>query len=216
MTTPLLYTAELDLADGDIEPFLQWYAYRHAPDVYQVGIRTCTCYRVSGGDMNLFDLYELPDWALFETERYRGMADRDPYMAPLMQKRRNKAHTIYDQRLILPASAEPCLDADWIAVARFAVPAAADAAIIDTLTAAFAGFAAAGARRLRYATRGKDHPRNPTFRPRSMVVVEWPECPPDGTGLPALLAPLAGVDQMSDFIGHRLYPWPDRPAAAAG
>src|SRR5690606_35392384 len=98
MTTPLLYTAELDLADGDIEPFLQWYAYRHAPDVYQVGIRTCTCYRVSGGDMNLFDLYELPDWALFETERYRGMADRDPYMAPLMQKRRNKAHTIYDQR----------------------------------------------------------------------------------------------------------------------
>jgi hypothetical protein len=30
MTTPLLYTAELDLPDADIEPFKQWYAFRHA------------------------------------------------------------------------------------------------------------------------------------------------------------------------------------------
>ena len=45
MATPLLYTAELDLADADIEPFLEWYAYRHAPDVYEVGLLTCSCYR---------------------------------------------------------------------------------------------------------------------------------------------------------------------------
>ena len=56
MTTPLLYAAELDLPEEDVEPFLQWYAYRHAPDVYQVGLQSCTCYRVLGGGMNLFDL----------------------------------------------------------------------------------------------------------------------------------------------------------------
>ncbi|MGE0420069.1 MAG: hypothetical protein AB7O80_24960 [Acetobacteraceae bacterium] len=213
MTMPLLYTAELDLAEEDITPFLQWYAYRHAPDVYQVGIRTCSCYRVLDGDMNLFDLYELPDWRLFETERYRAMPGRDPYMAPLMQKRRNKAHTIYDQRLVLPASDEPCLDADWIAVARFFAPAEADESIIAALTAAFPALAAAGATRLRYATRGKDHPRNPTFRPRAMAVVEWPHAPPADVALMDLLAPLGGATELSGFTGHRVYPWVDRPAA---
>jgi hypothetical protein len=70
MTAPLLYTAELDLPDADIEPFKQWYASRHAPDVYHSGFLTCTCYRMRGGDMNLFDLYELQDWAIFEHPRY--------------------------------------------------------------------------------------------------------------------------------------------------
>ncbi len=210
MTMPILYTAELDLAEPDIEPFLQWYAYRHAPDVYQVGLLTCSCYRVSGGDMNLFDLYEMPDWNLFETARYNEMPGRDPYMAPLMEKRRNKAHTLYDQRLLLPATDGPCLDADWLGVARFAAPAEADAAIVASLTAAFPRLAAAGVKRLRYGTRGKDHPRNPTFRPRCMLVLEWAARPSiDATGL---LGAVGGVSAMAGFTGHRVYPWPNRPA----
>lgn len=94
--TPLLYTAELDLDEADVPAFLDWYAYRHAPDVYVVGLLTCACYRVHGGDMNLFDIYELPTTALFETARYQGLGAADPYMAPLMAKRRNKAHTLYE------------------------------------------------------------------------------------------------------------------------
>ena len=69
MSLPLLYTAELDLAEADIEPFRQWYANRHAPDVYQCGFLTCTCYQAEEGDMNLLDMYELPDASAFRSER---------------------------------------------------------------------------------------------------------------------------------------------------
>jgi hypothetical protein len=201
--TPLLYTAELDLEEADVAPFLDWYAFRHAPDVYEVGLLSCTCYRVFGTDMNLFDLYELPDWSLFETARYRGMRGRDPYMDRLMEKRRNKAHTIYDQRLIAPPAEAPSLRADWISVLRFAAPPEKDGAVCDALQ----GLAGAG--RVRYATRGKDHPRNPTFRPRCMVVTEWASRP--AIDLLALVRGV-GVSEPDAFIGHRVYPWPDTPA----
>ena len=204
--TPLLYTAELDLEEADVASFLQWYAFRHAPDVYEVGLLSCRCYRTFGGDMNLFDLYELPDWSLFETARYQGMRGRDPYMGPLMETRRNKAHTIYDQQLIHPAATPPSLDCDWISVARFAAPPALDEAIVGALTDL------KGPNRVRYATRGKDHPRNPTFRPRCMVVTEWSGRP--GADLAGLLRRVGGsaITDLDSFTGHRVYPWPDVPA----
>ncbi|MSP03598.1 MAG: hypothetical protein EXR07_21550 [Acetobacteraceae bacterium] len=214
MTTPLLlYTAELDLADADVESFLQWYAWRHAPDVYRVGFHTCACYRVPDGDMNLFDLYELPSWNLFETQRYQAMRGRDPYMDALMERRLNKAHTVYDQILIAPNASGPCLDADWISVFRFAVPEEADDAIVGALSRHQPLMEAAGLTRLRYAVRGQDHPRNPTFRPRCMVVAEWAEQPPRDLGIPDILHSVAGeaISDDTAFTGHRVYPWPDRP-----
>lgn len=204
--TPLLYTAELDLEEADVASFLQWYGFRHAPDVYEVGLLSCTCYRVFGGDMNLFDLYELPDWSLFETPRYQGMRGRDPYMGPLMEKRRNKAHTIYEQRLITPPAAAPSLGGDWVSVVRFAAPAGLDQDLSDALTGL------PGPSRIRYATRGKDHPRNPTFRPRCMVVTEWPGRP--DADLSGLVRRVGGsaITDLDAFTGHRVYPWPDAPA----
>ena len=77
------------LAEPDIEPFLRWYAYRHAPDVFRAGFSTCACYRTDDGGMNLFDIYEIPSSSLFEAPYYRGMRGRDPYMDALMAKRRN-------------------------------------------------------------------------------------------------------------------------------
>lgn len=214
MTPPLLYTAELDLDEADVEAFMQWYAFRHAPDVYRVGFLTCTCYRVLDGDMNLFDLYELPSWDLFETAGYRGMRGRDPYMDALMAKRRNKAHTIYDQVTIAPAAEGPCLDADWISVFRFSVDTDADPAIADVLTRHQPLLAASGLKRVRYAVRGKDHPANPTFRPRCMIVAEWTCRPPKDTGVPDLLFDVAGggIADDSAFTALRLYPWADDPA----
>ncbi len=213
MSIPLLYTAELDLAEADVEPFLQWYAYRHAPDVYQVGFQTCSCYRVLGGDMTLFDLYEIQSWDLFETPRYLGMRGRDPYMDALMTKRRNKAHTVYDQLVIAPDEPGACLDADWISVFRFAVAEETDETIAEILIRHQPLLAASGLRRLRYAVRGKDHPRNPTFRPRCMVVAEWSARPPDDCGIPDLLFDAAGdaIEDDSAFVGERVYPWVDRP-----
>ena len=216
MSVPLLYTAELDLEEADIAPFLQWYAFRHAPDVYQVGFQSCTCYRVLDGDMALFDLYEMPVWSLFETPRYQAMRGRDPYMDELMTRRRNKAHTIYDQHLIAPDAEEPCLDADWISVFRFAMPEELDDALVAVLARHQPLLEASGLKRVRFATRGQDHPRNPTFRPRCMVVAEWDARPPKDSGIPDLLFDVAGdaIAEDSAFVGQRVYPWPDRPAEA--
>lgn len=213
MTPPLLYTAELDLAEADIEPFLQWYAYRHAPDVFRAGFHTCACYRVDDPGMNLFDLYEIPSWNLFETAWYRGMGGRDPYMAALMAKRRNKAHTVYEQRAIAPNAPGPCLDADWVSIFRFAVDDETfDDAIVAALTRHQPLMAASGLKRIRYATRGQDHPTNPTFRPGGMVVAEWSDKPPADCGIPDVLHAAAGeaISDDSAVTGYRVYPWRDR------
>jgi hypothetical protein len=212
MSTPLLYTAELDLDEVDRDAFLRWYAFRHAPDVYQVGFSTCTCYQVTGGDMNFLDLYELASSDLFETDAYRGMRARDPYMDALMAKRRNKAHTIYEQLMIAPAAVGPCLDADWISVLRFAADEEADETIAVALARHQPLMAIGGLTRVRYAVRGKDHPTNPTFRPRCMVVAEWDRPPPaDAGGLPGLLFEVAGaVDEDTIVVGERVYPWRSR------
>ena len=63
--TSLLYTAELDLAEPDVKPFLDWYAYRHAPDLVPLGFGSSACYGATGGDMNLFDIYEIPNHDIF-------------------------------------------------------------------------------------------------------------------------------------------------------
>jgi hypothetical protein len=160
--------------------------------------------------MNLFDLYEAPGWEIFEAPRYLAMRGRDPYMAPLMERRRNKAHTVYEQRLIVPSAEGACLGADWLSVFRFDAPAGADDAIADALSGGIGGTVPA---RIRFARRTKDHPRNPTFRPRCMLVLEWPERPP-GVDLLDLLRRRCGAAMTNEdtFVGRRLYPWPDRPA----
>jgi len=213
MSTPLLYTAELDLAEEDVAAFNAWYAGRHAPDVYQCGFLTCACYRAiegtSAGEMNLFDIYEIPGSEVFGTQRYLGMRGRDPYMAALMEKRRNKAHTVYEQRLIAPDTPGAWLNGDYLSVVRFAAPPHLDDALASFLRAEAAGL---GAIRLRYAVRGVDHPRNPTFRPRCMVVAEWADRPPVAADLTGALSRRFGgaIAEASVFVGARIYPWPDR------
>ena len=214
MSSPLLYTAELDLAESDVNPFRQWYANRHAPDVYQAGFLTCTCYQAVEGDMNLLDLYELADWGIFDSLRYKGMQGRDPYMAPLMARRRNKAHTVYSQQLIAPDEPGGWLNADWLSVFRFDSPAGADAAIVLALSVELGRLRDLGLTRLRFACRDRDHPTNPTFRPRCMVVTEWPRRPPEEAELPARLTNRFGdrITNPNVFVGRRIYPWPDRLA----
>ena len=214
MSLPLLYTAELDLAEADIEPFRQWYANRHAPDVYQCGFLTCTCYQAEEGDMNLLDMYELPDASAFRSERYRGMPGRDPYMADLMAKRRDKAHTIYAQHLIAPDEDGAWLNADWIAVFRFDSPASADAAVINALAIEVGHLRDLGIRRVRFACREQDHPSYTTTRPRCLVVAEWPHRPPAEADLANRLRSRFGaqIANPNVFVGHRIYPWPDQPA----
>jgi len=52
--TRKLYTSELDLPEEHIKPFFDWYAYRHAPDIYQIGFEICTSYRAIEGDKGVY------------------------------------------------------------------------------------------------------------------------------------------------------------------
>jgi len=211
----ILYTAELDLAEADVESFNRWYAGRHAADLYQAGFQVCTCYRAIEGDMNILDLYEAESWDIFTRPEYRGMGARDPYGAELMTRRRNKAHTVYAQRLVRPIASGKgaLLNADWVSLVRFNVSEPTESEVADFVaTQEATHLLGLGAKRVRLAHRTTDHPTNPTFRPRCMLLVEWPERP-STQAAPArhLQERFQGaLSQVDSFIGYRLYPWPDR------
>ncbi len=211
MSGTILYSAELDLAEADIPAFSAWYAGRHAADLYQSGFTVCTCYRAVRGGMDLIDFYEAPSWDVFESPAYRAIGPRDVYGPPLMKKRTDKAHTVYDYKATAPGSASGPFSADWITFARFA----ATPEDAQKLAAALSGpdgaaLIAAGASRVRLAERGRDHPRNPTHRPPFILIAEWNREPPgDDTG--EFVAARIATSGLDRFMGFRLYPWPDTP-----
>ena len=214
MTGPILYTAELELPDEDISAFSDWYAGRHAPDLYQAGFTVCTCYRAVRGGMKLIDLYEAPDWNIFESPAYRQMGPRDVYGPPLMAKRQDKAHTVYEYRASTAPSDTAPLSADWIGFARFATAPQAVAKLAAALSGASgAALTAAGARRVRLAERGRDHPRNPTHRPGCIVLAEWDREPAEAADIGRFVAGQIDTSGLDSFVGYRLYPWPDVPRA---
>ena len=178
----ILYTAEMDLPDADVEAFLSWYGFRHAADLYQAGFRVCTCYRAIEGDMNILDLYQAASAEVFTTPGYRAMMANDPYAAELMVKRRNKAHTVYAQHLVTPPmqmARPPCWMPTWISLIRFAASERVEAELAKLLAGDESAVAVGvGATRVRLAHRTVDHPTNPTFRPRCVLVVEMAERPP--------------------------------------
>lgn len=212
MTGPILYSAELELPDADVAAFSDWYAGRHAPDLYQAGFTVCTCYRAVRGGMKLIDFYEAADWSIFESAAYRAIGPGDVYGPPLMAKRTDKAHTVYAYRASTsPADTAP-LKADWIAFARFAATPASAAKLSEALAGApGAALVAAGARRVRLAERGQDHPRNPTHRPAFIVLAEWDREPDDAAELGRFVASQIDTSGLDSFVGYRLFPWPDVP-----
>jgi hypothetical protein len=210
----LLYTAELDLAEPDIKPFIDWYAYRHAPDLVPLGFESSACYSSNGGDMNLFDVYEIPSHDLFYGTGYRRMNERDKYAAPILEKRRNKAHTIYRQHPVdgLGPHAGVHLDADWITVFRFDSALDADA-IAEVLSGQTNEWRREGVAAVRLGSRTTDHPVYTTTRPHVMVLLEWQHRPIAGAALierlTQELAAKGKISRQITFEGHRIYPWPN-------
>lgn len=212
--TRKLYTSELDIPEEHIDAFVNWYAFRHAPDIYQIGFDVCTSYRGIAGDMMIMDLYEIDSVDIFDTPQYRGIAQSDPYSAALLAHRSNKAHTIYSQLFVAPepVDSRALLNADWIGALRFEFADADRNTLLDYLGSGEAlRILLAGAKRVRLAVRTKGGPKHVSSRPSCMLLTEWPEQPAIadiGARLGARFGPL--VREQSFFVGYRLYPWPDR------
>lgn len=205
---PLIYTAELTLDPADQQPFLEWYAFRHAPDLYPIGFQACTCYRAEVGDMTFLDIYEIPGIEIFDGRAYAAMAERDPYAAEILARRSDKAHTVYEQR---PLSGEGAtLDADWVSVLRFDAEIASEE-LFSMLADPAAELRSAGALHVRMGERTHDHPVYTTLRPHFLVMSEWSGRPKDEELLferiPRYLG--AAISRVAPFLGRRVYPWPD-------
>ena len=212
--TRKLYTSELDIPEEHLDDFVNWYAFRHAPDIYQIGFDVCTSYRGIAGDMMIMDLYEIDSVDIFDTPQYRGIAQSDPYSAAILAHRSNKAHTIYSQLFVAPAPVDSraLLNADWIGALRFEFADADRSALLDYLDSGETErILLAGAKRVRLAVRTKAGPKHVSSRPSCMLLTEWPEQPAIadiGARLSDRFGPL--VREQSFFVGYRLYPWPDR------
>lgn len=214
---PILYTAELDLPPAAEQAFSDWYAGRHAPDLYRAGFHTCTSYRAIEGGMTILDLYEAHRWDVFASDAYRRIGERDAHAASVLAARTDFTHTVYGCHPRAANGPRTPLDADWITLLRFGASEAAEEALLDWLDSEGAAFFARhGACQARPVRRGRDHPTLPSRRARCALLVAWAEEPPPEARTMAALPERLGLVPDQGFTGLRLYPWPDRVALRAG
>lgn len=215
MAGPILYIAEVDYPAEHHAPhgrWNDWYAHRHAPDLFKLGARSVASYRPVIGGLAALNVYEIPDSGIFESPAYAAMTPNDPYAAETreLSAGRKRAQTLYLERAALPADGGT-INADWISVLRFALPEAEDAEVAAWLEReAWPAARSNGAMRLRYATRIAQNVGAGSFRPRCVLFTEWATRPAEAAELlPSLEQHFKAATQQERFVGWRAYPWPD-------
>ena len=220
MTGTTLYVVELEMPPAHIAEFTEWFANRHAVDLFKSGFQNCSCYRAVEGGMNLCDIYELTDPEIFWTAAYQNVRKLDPHNA-IIQKRTDHTSSIYTQRRIdgAPAGAPmEMLDADWVTMIRFDAPPQAEAELVAWIEGnEWPLLSAVGASRLRFGAHSFDHPlAGPSKRPRCVALAEWSERPGKAAEIAARLNDrFAGeVSRLDAYVGYRIYPWANKPVPA--
>jgi hypothetical protein len=217
MAGDILYTAENEQPADNLDKFMEWYAWRHVPDVYRLGFLTCASYRAVEGGFNVLGIYELKSVGIFHTPGYKNVQPKDHYQPPIAARITARAHTTYRQRPLYPArSTEEMegLDADWLALLRFAASPDTEEAIIRWFRddGGRKGFDSS-ARAMRIAHRDGERPASVTHRPRCIIAAECDTRPPPGAQFWEPLQRRFGsaVTDADFYVGRRVYPWPDRP-----
>jgi len=222
MAGPILYIAEVDYPAEHHAPhgkWNDWYAHRHAPDLFKLGARSVASYRPVIGGLAALNVYEIPDSEIFKSAAYAAMTPKDPYATETRELSAGckRAQTLYLERAVLPA-AGGTIDADWISVLRFALPEAEDVEIAAWIEReAWSAVQAYGAKRLRYAARIAQDVGAGSFRPRCILFTEWAARPSEqGELLPSLERRFgAAVTRQERFVGWRTYPWPDQKPSSS-
>jgi hypothetical protein len=215
MKGPIIYTAEMDYGvkeRGRNGVFTDWYANRHAPDLFKLGARSVAGYQPVIGGLAVMSVYQFRDSDVFLTPAYPRMRDGDLYGPEVRATRTGgkSAQTLYLERLALPGN-DALIDADWIWALRFAMPEARDEALMQWLSGdGQKQLTAAGAKHVRYATRISQDIGKGSFRPRCLLFIEFGAEPSKAVDpLAALKAAVADVSEVEPFMGWRAYPWPD-------
>lgn len=215
---PLFYVVEIDLPaedpGRDLAVFRAWYANVHAPHLYEAGFTTCSSYRGISGAMQIVDIYQAPDWSLFQSEsfaRYRRIAAADPHLPAFMPAIPNiRTPYVHSDRGREAAGAP--LATDWITLWRLDADEALTARLADWLDTEGRGWLHAhGIDRVRILRRTRPAPTGTSNRPPAALVLESSRRPPgeiiDASAAPAFLGAATGA--APHFCGYRLYPWPD-------
>lgn len=218
MSDPLFYVVEIDLPSGhpgrDLATFRDWYANVHAPHLYEAGFTTCTSYRGVSGAMQVVDIYQAPDWSIFESERfarYRRIAAEDPHLPVFMTGIPN-IRTPYVAASPGSGAAQQPLSSDWITLWRLDADATLTMRLGDWLaTEGEAALRSRGIGRIRVLKRTRPAPTGTSDRPAVALVMESASRPADdiidASAAPDVLRQALG--KSPHFCGYRLYPWPD-------
>ena len=215
MAGPILYIAEVDYPaehHAHHGKWNDWYAHRHAPDLFKLGARSVSSYRPVVGGLNALNVYEIPDSGMFKTPQYIGMTPKDPYALETrdLSAGKKRAQTLYLEQ-VFPNDGQT-LDADWISVLRFGLPESEDQPLADWVRTDIQPKAAAlGAKHVRVGAQIAEKVGAGSFRPRHVIFVEWKEEPgAAGDVMPALKKRFPAAADAEPFVGYRVYPWPDR------
>ena len=214
MAGPILYIAEVDYPaehHAHHGRWNDWYAHRHAPDLFRLGARSVSSYRPVVGGLAALNVYEIPDSDVFATPAYAGMTPKDPYAAETreLSAGRKRAQTLYLER-VFPNDGRT-LDADWISVLRFGLPAAEDGALHSWVGGeVHKKLAALGAKHVRVGTQIAQKVGAGSFRPRCVIFSEWAAQPAAEADLSSVLkGRFPTATEIEPFVGYRMYPWPD-------
>jgi hypothetical protein len=178
MPNPLIYMVRADLVEDFIDEHHRWYERRHAPDVCAAGFWSARGYD-SPVSPHMWNIYEVPNVALFSSEAYTSSHKNDPFVAVAVSKLLGRTVSVYTQVLAVDAdgnalSRVPTIRGPALASLRFDTAAggpAIGAWFRSHVVAPLEG--AAGVRTIRLWEQREQHPKWASTEPRWSVGVEW-------------------------------------------
>ena len=178
MPSPLVYMVRADLTEDYVEDHHAWYASRHAPDNMSAGFWSVRGYD-SATSPNMWNIYEVPDVAIFSSDAYNNNHKNDPFLVTAVGKLIGRTVSVYDQIAVLDAAGDeqsrfPTLRGPALTSLRF--DSEADARDIEAwfrskVVSDHAGVR--GVRTVRLWEQRQAHPKWPTTEPRWSVGIEW-------------------------------------------
>ena len=177
MPNPLVYMVRADLVEDFIEDHHAWYARRHAPDVLAAGFWSARGYD-SPVTPHMWNIYEVPNVALFSSEAYTSSHKNDPFVAVAVTKLLGRTVSVYTQVSAVDAAGKalakiPTIRGPGLTSLRF--DTTADAAAIEAWFARVvkAHVGLPGVRTIRLWEQREQHPKWASAEPRWSVGVEW-------------------------------------------
>lgn len=178
MANPLIYMIRADIAEDYVDRHHDWYARRHAPDLMAAGFWAARGYD-SETSPNMWNIYEVPDVAIFSSEAYTGGHKADPFLESAVKKLSGRTVSLYTQLLAVDSTGHeipliPTLQGKWVFNLRFNSQAGVDVIkkwFREAVASKLLNLAGLGTVRL-WEQRDQ-HPKWPSVEPVWSVGVEW-------------------------------------------